>query len=104
MGSTKNLKILIVGSDKVFAIENFYIKYLREAGVHTEVFTAYNVFFNYYHKHIINKIIFKLGLSSIFRKINAQFKEVVQKSPPDVIWIFKGMEIFPESLKIGRAV
>lgn len=96
------MKILIVGSDKVFAIENFYTKYLRLSGVHIDAFNAYNIFFDYYHKHILHKIIFKAGLSTIYKKINNLFIEAVQKYRPDAIWVFKGMEIFPASLEWAR--
>lgn len=95
----RDLKIMIVGSDKIFAIENFYSKYLRQSGVHIDEFGAYSFFFDYYHKNVFNKIIFKARLSAIFKKINRQFKEAVQRCHPDVIWVFKGMEIFPSSLK-----
>lgn len=98
----KGIRIMTVGSDKIFAIENFYNKYLRQSGVHVDVFNSYNIFFDYYYKNIVNKIIFKTGLSAIFRKINAQFKEAVLKYRPDVIWIFKGTEIFPDSLKWAK--
>lgn len=93
------MKLLIIGSDKVFSIENFYVKYLKELGVNVERFTAQAIFYDYYFSgNISRKILFKLGLSSIIKKINRQFKEVVLSFNPEIIWIFKGMEITPESL------
>jgi spore maturation protein CgeB len=92
------MHILIVGSDKIFSIERFYAKYLRKAGVNLSVFVAPNIFNDHYRKHILNRILFRIGLSDIYERINNEFKETVEEYKPDIIWIFKGMEIFPSSL------
>jgi spore maturation protein CgeB len=96
------MKLLIVGSDKIFAIENFYVKYLREDGIEVLNFSAQTIFYDYYQKNIYNKLIFKAGLSNIYYRINKLFKQQVEKFKPDAILVFKGMEIFPESLKWAR--
>jgi spore maturation protein CgeB len=97
------MKILIVGSDKVYSIENYYFKYVKELGEEVHIFTAQAIFYDYYFKKgIINKLLYKLGLSNIMQKINAQFKENVNQLEPDIIWVFKGMEITPSSLKWAK--
>ncbi len=97
------MKILIVGSDKVYSIENYYFKYLQELGEDVQVFTAQAIFYDYYFKKgIINKVLHKFGLSTIMQKINAQFKENVSQFEPDIIWVFKGMEITPSSLEWAK--
>ena len=97
------MKLLIVGSDKVFSIENFYVKYLNEMGVNVKIFTAQTIFYDYYFGgNIVTKVLFKLGLSSIHKKINFQFKQVVSEFKPEIIWVFKGMEITPMSLKWAK--
>jgi spore maturation protein CgeB len=92
------MKILIVGSDKVYAIENFYKKYLEERGQKVYLFTAQNYFYEYYQKSFFNKILYKASLSGIISKINGLFKTAVEQFKPDLIWVFKGMEITPDSL------
>ncbi len=92
------MRILVVGSDNKYAIENFYVKHLRELGIDVRHFAAQGLFYEYYERSIVNKIIFRLGLSTIYNRINLQFKKWVMEFQPDVIWIFKGMEIFPSSL------
>jgi spore maturation protein CgeB len=92
------MKIFIVGSDKVYAIENFYVNYLREFGIEVFHYPAQSIFYDYYQKNIFRKIVFKSGISSILKKINKQFKTEVERFKPDLIWVFKGMEIYPESL------
>jgi len=96
------MKILIVGSNNVWAIENTYIKYLQEKNEVT-LFNAHGLFLEYYHKNIYNKIIFRLGLSIILFKINKNLITLTQNYQPDVVWVFKGMEIFPKTLKKLRS-
>jgi spore maturation protein CgeB len=92
------MKVLVIGSDKVYAIENFYVTYLRENGVDVKLFTAQTTFYDYYQRSIINKIIFKAGFSGILNTINKQFKQAVLEFKPEIVWVFKGMEIYPNSL------
>ena len=92
-------RILIVGSDKIYAIENYFKKYLEEEGAEIGLFTAQNYFYAYYQKSLLNKILFRASLSGIVKKINTLFKQTVEQFNPDIIWIFKGMEITPASLK-----
>jgi spore maturation protein CgeB len=97
------MKLLIIGSDKVFSIENFYFKYLSEFGVDVKRFNAQSIFYDYYYGgKFKSKVIFKLGFSNIYKKINEQFKETVVEFKPEIIWVFKGMEITPESLKWAK--
>ena len=97
------MKLLIVGSDKVYAIENFYVKYLRELGVEVSHFSAQSIFYDYYKKHIFNKLVYRSGLSGIIKQINDRFKTAVEQFKPDIIWVFKGMEILPGSLEWAKA-
>ena len=97
------MKIMIVGSDEAFAIENFYVKYLAEAGNEVYHFGAQRIFHDFYHRNTLNKLIYKAGLSSIEKKINFDLKEKIKAFAPEIIWVFKGMEIFPATLEFARA-
>ncbi|HLX92634.1 MAG TPA: glycosyltransferase [Puia sp.] len=92
------MRLLIVGSDKIYAIENFYAKYIAEQGVEVQLFTAQNFFYDYYQRSLANKLIYKTGFSSIIRQINDRLIKVVEEFKPEVVWVFKGMEITPECL------
>lgn len=92
------MNVLIVGGDRVFSIENFYYQNLKELGIKVSRFLAPNLFYDYYEANTANKVLFKLGFSRIYLSINNQFKSVVEARKPDIVWIFKGMELFPESL------
>jgi spore maturation protein CgeB len=93
------MKLFLAGSDKVYAIENFYVKYLRRSGVNIFHFPAQSWFYDYYQKNVFNKITYQSGFSSVLKDINRAFINKIEAFRPDVIWVFKGMEIFPESLE-----
>lgn len=97
------MHVLIVGGDKVYSIENYYSKYLKEFGVTVSRFLAPNLFYEYYDTALLNKVLFKFGFSRIYESINSQFKSTVEEHQPDIIWIFKGMELFPETLEWAKA-
>lgn len=96
----KKMKLLIVGSNKVYAIENYYAKYIEEFGWDVYHYPASSIFFDYYNQgNLLVKITHKLGLSNIIKTINNELIGIANKFCPDVIWIFKGMQIMPETLR-----
>lgn len=94
------MRILITGSDKAHAIEALYGRYLMEEGAEIVFFPATSIFYDYYYKSIFNKLRYRAGLSTILKQINNAFIQLVETSKPDVIWVFKGMEFFPETLQL----
>jgi len=93
------MRLLLVGSDKIYAIENFYEKYIRRLGTEVSNFTAQNYFYEYYNRSLLNKVMYRAGISGITKRINKLFIECVEQYNPDVICVFKGMEITPASLQ-----
>ncbi|MEO5684468.1 MAG: glycosyltransferase [Chitinophagaceae bacterium] len=96
------MRLLIVGSDKVHAIENFYVKYLRGSVPDVVLFPATSIFHDYYYKSLFNKLVYRAGISPILTTINKKFKKLVEDFDPACIWIFKGMELFPSTLEWVR--
>lgn len=96
------MKILIVGTDTEWALEKVYHKYLKQEADVT-LFNAHGIFLNYFSKNIFNKIIFRAGFSQIFHSINKQLLVIAEKNNFDVIWVWKGMEIYPKTLKKLKA-
>lgn len=90
------MKILIVGHEAEWSIEQYYVKYLREAGCDVRFFPL-NA---HYNLHAIgNKILNRLGIHTFYRKTNTTLIEQCILEEPDFVWIFKGVELFPETLK-----
>src|SRR5689334_15411540 len=93
------MKILIAGSDEVWSLEKFYIRHLQNEGVEVEICQVQSMFFEYYQNSIVNKLLFKAGLSNIYREIGKKVRAKIEAFQPDVLWVFKGMELTPELLK-----
>jgi hypothetical protein len=96
------MKILIVGSNYSWSIENYFIKYFLEMGLEIELFPAQNLFYEYYYSSLMTKLLYKFHLSKIESSINYLFINQIQNYQPTHIFIFKGMEIKPASLKYAK--
>ena len=95
------MKILIVGQQKEWAIEHHYQRYLAQ-WAEVEVFPVDDIFDEYYWASLKNKLKVKLGISSIYKKINKAFLEKIATVEPDIVWVFKGMRIGPKALKKAK--
>lgn len=91
------MKILILGSKKKYALEATYYKYLSRLA-YVEIYPSHDLFLEYFERNIINKIFYRLGISNILRIINADLINYVKGKKFNIIWVWKGMEIFPETL------
>jgi spore maturation protein CgeB len=96
------MKLLLVGSNEVWSLEKHYIKYISEEGHEVKICPVQSIFLKYYQKSLINKVLFKAGLSTIERKIEQHLKDTINEWIPDVIWVFKGMEVSPGLLKWAK--
>jgi hypothetical protein len=92
------MKILLIGSDYIWSIERIYQREIKELGNCVELIAVQNMFYDYYYKSLFHKFIYRIGLSSILNKINEILLSKVENNRYDLIWIFKGMEVFPETL------
>src|SRR5437763_8097881 len=100
--SMRSIKIMVVGSDHKAAMEHHYIKYFEEFHIPHSLFPAQGMFYEYYEASLLNKITFKLGIASIYKRINEELIAEVEARKPNVLFVFKGMEIFPSTLEYVR--
>lgn len=96
------MKLLIVGSALEGAIEKYYEKYIKEYNFEVKLYDVHGEFIRYYTKHIANKILFRLGFSTIYKRLNESLICLVREYQPTHIWVFKGMEIYPQTLQHFR--
>src|ERR1700738_4749112 len=96
-------KVLIIGSDHIWSLERIYLKYLHQQGIRTELFAAQNLFYAYNGHSVINKLKLRIGISDIYRSINRQLRSKIEQFKPDIVWVFKGMEVLPETLEWIRS-
>jgi spore maturation protein CgeB len=93
------MKILVVGSDQVWSLEKVYLKYLAGWGQDVQLFAAQDLFYHYYNRSIVNKVLYRTGLSGVISRIDRRLRGVITQSKPDAILVFKGMEILPSTLQ-----
>lgn len=98
------MKIFIVGSNKVYAIENIYVKYLRSLNAEVFHYAAQSKFYDFYYHSTYNKLIYRLGFSNFLNTINNEIVREIKCAKPDFVLIFKGMEVFPETIKVIKAM
>ena len=91
-------RILVIGSAHPAALEHIYVKHLQQLGNIVELYPIQDHFLQYYSKSIFNKILFRLGLSSIYKKLNRAVNSFVISFKPTHIVVFKGMEVRPATL------
>jgi spore maturation protein CgeB len=94
------MKILIVGSNKSMAIERHYVRYLKGLGAEVYQFAAPDIAYDFFASSLFNKILFRSGLYRKYSSINKALLKMADEIQPDIIWVFKGMEIFPATLKL----
>jgi spore maturation protein CgeB len=92
------MKILIIGSDYIWSIEKKYANELNKLGHSVTLIPIQNWFYDYYFKSLINKIKFRLGLSLILNQIQTRVLNFIYYKHFDIIWVFKGMELLPETI------
>jgi spore maturation protein CgeB len=96
-------RILIIGSAHQSALEHIYAKHLRAFGNAVEIYPIQDLFLSYYTKSFLNKIIFRLGWSSIYDQLQKAVISFVAKYEPSHIIVFKGMELLPATLHIWES-
>jgi len=96
------MKLIIAGSDEVWSLERCYRKHLEALGTETLLLPVQSVFYDYYNRSPIHKVLFKTGLSGITKKIGQLFMAKVEEWQPDIVWVFKGMELEPSILEWVR--
>ncbi len=92
------MKILILGSAKIYSLERIFEKNLSDLGHEVKLMPIHDDFHDYFFRSIFNKIKIRLSISGILRKLNENILYEANNSSYDIIWVFKGMEVFPSTL------
>lgn len=97
------MKLLLVGSTEVWSIENYYLKYLSEESFLELQIVSTSNFFRL-HRSIVHRLIKRIfpNQNFFYTQFNRHLYQAVKAQKPDVILVFKGMEIYPETLKAIR--
>jgi len=91
-------RIIVVGSGHLAALERIYMKHLILLGNEVMLYPIQDYFLEYYNKNFYHQIKFRIGLSSIYSKLQNDLITFVDNNKPSHILVFKGMEILPTTL------
>ena len=89
------MKIAIFGSNKSWSIEKYYIKYLS---IDHEV-VLFDPTLYYKTNNLFRKVMFRYFKKILFLKVNSELIKFITKTKPNILWVFKGVEISIKSLK-----
>lgn len=92
------MKVLICGSKDIWAIENHYCQFLNHLDVQTTIFPIGNLFRESYHT-LFQKLLHKTNPAFLLNRINQMLLNTIEELKPDAVWVFKGMEVYPNTLK-----
>ncbi len=93
------MKILLVGSALEGAIEKHFFKYIQESNVYVSIYDIHGDFIRDYKKSIFFKILFRLKFLFIYHTYNLALKRYIVGFNPSHVMVFKGMEVFPSTLR-----
>jgi spore maturation protein CgeB len=93
------MKILIIGSDYNWSIERIYKKELLKLGHEVKHLPVQNWHYDFYYKSPVHKALVRLGLTRIQTKIQKCLLSDLNGQFFDLIWVFKGMELTPQTLQ-----
>ncbi len=91
-------KIILIGSDHPAALEHIFKGELTALGFSVQLFPAQTIFLHFYRASILNKVIYRLGVSRVIKKIQKKLKAFIELNEPSIVIVFKGMEITPITL------
>lgn len=90
--------ILIIGAFGPGAMENYYLHGLRQCGV---TVTTYDIATDYYAvitSSAFNKIVNKIAPDYLLKPLNEKLQQYLINKQFEVILVFKGMQLFPETI------
>lgn len=93
------MKVLIVGGQQIWAIENYYQRYMSQEGAFVEIFPIHDLFYQKIRNNIFYRVVNRLGYTAIYHSVNQQLKEKINSFCPNIVWVFKGMEVQVETLE-----
>lgn len=94
------MKIVIIGSNEVYAMEHFFVKHLKSyPDVEIELLAV-----NEWIKQNLNFMLklerrISSSVNTLYSKLNIFIEGKIDDLNPDIILIFKGMELYPTTLR-----
>lgn len=92
------MRLLLVGSTAPWAIEQYFTRYLQQMDVKLEVFDPSH----HIDQSIFNRVLLRTGNLRPYHNTNAALLRTAERVKPDIVWVFKGIELLPATLMALR--
>jgi spore maturation protein CgeB len=96
------MKILMTDSKNERLLAHYYASHLGNMKNVQLGSLYYTDEFDRYYKSIWNKATYRIFPKRILDKINSGIIRSIEDFKPDLVWIIKGMEIYPETLEYAK--
>lgn len=93
------MRILLIGSSYVWSIERIYKRELFKLGHDVTHVPVQNWHYDFYYKSPMHKVLVSLGLTGLQTNIQKRLLAELNGHFFDLIWVFKGMELTPQTLQ-----
>lgn len=93
------MKILLLGAFGPGALENYYLRGLRQGGICCETYDITEVYYQKISKSLFHKSLNKIYPGYFFNDINKGLFEWVKGKAYDVILVFKGLTLYSETIQ-----
>lgn len=90
--------ILIVGNFGIGALEHQYVKHLKKLNWQVHTFDIQTPVQKLKNKNLFSRAAYKIAENTFYSIVNRQLLSFTKTISPLVVLVFKGMEIFPETL------
>ena len=97
------MTICIIGNDGSGTLERFYEEGLVALGAEVS-WLPIRKWWDENRSNIIAKVVSRIAPRIFCRDINNRVLEFVRKNRPDTVLIFKGMELFPETVNSMKSL
>lgn len=94
------MKVLISSSIERHLLAPIYFDYAKSLGYDIVETFYYDLQKKNQQRYPLLKLFARISPSFGFELANSQLLSDVEKFSPDIVWIFKGMEIYPKTLKL----
>jgi spore maturation protein CgeB len=94
------LRLIVSNSKDSNLLAPNYFNYYKSSGINVEEFCHGDQLDNWYRKGLYNKLVFRIYPKVIYNSINKNLIQLCDSFKPSVVWIFKGWEIYPETLMV----
>ncbi|MET0298303.1 MAG: hypothetical protein ABW036_01035, partial [Flavitalea sp.] len=93
------MKLLILGNFGKGALENFFVRGLKKENITVEQFDITSAYYDAVNSTLLHKVYNKFNASYFHKPVNKSLLQFIDRKRYDVILVFKGLTLFPETIE-----